>query len=154
MSKNIPILWILNAQNSGLEFFTPVEDSDYAMSLLGVVNAGFPSPAGDYLELKIDLNKELTTNRDSTFFARVRGQSMIHAGLNAGDVVVIDRSIEPATGKIAVCFLDGEFTIKHLKIEDDVCWLVPANDEFEPIKVTAESDFIVWGVVSYIIKKV
>lgn len=140
--------------NKQLEFYIPDQNSNILISLLGEVKAGFPSPAGDYMELKIDLNRELVTNPDSTFFARVKGNSMINSGLNEGDVLVIDRSLEPATGKIAVCYIDGEFTVKHLKIEKNVCWLVPANNEFEPIKVTEENNFIVWGIVSYVIKKV
>lgn len=140
--------------NKQLEFYIPDQNSNILISLLGEVKAGFPSPAGDYMELKIDLNRELVTNPDSTFYARVKGNSMINSGLNEGDVLVIDRSLEPATGKIAVCYIDGEFTVKHLKIEKNVCWLVPANNEFEPIKVTEENNFIVWGIVSYVIKKV
>lgn len=139
---------------ANLEFFSPDDQSDFLISLLGDVNAGFPSPAGDYMELKLDLNRELVNNPDATFYARVRGNSMINANLNDGDILIIDRSLEPSTGKIAVCFIDGEFTVKHLKIEKDVCWLVPANDEFKPIKVTEENDFIIWGIVNYVIKKV
>jgi len=137
-----------------LEFFMPEEESDLNVPLLGEVRAGFPSPAGDYMELRLDLNRELVRNPDATFYARVRGKSMIHAGLDEGDVLVIDRSLEPVSGKIAVCYVDGEFTVKRIRIEKDVCWLLPANDDFEPIRVTADNDFIVWGIVSYVIKKV
>lgn len=116
------------------------------------LSAGFPSPAEDYTELKIDLNKELIKNRDATFFAKVKGKSMQDAGLNEGDILVIDRSLEPENGKIAVCFLDGGSTVKRIKMTKEECWLMPENATFEPIKVTKENDFIIWGVVTYIIK--
>jgi len=118
------------------------------------ISAGFPSPAEDYTDLKLDLNEKLIRNKDATFFARVKGKSMLEAGLSDGDLLVIDRSIEPSDGKIAVCFLDGEFTVKRLKVEKDVCWLMPHNKEFKPIKVTEDNDFVVWGIVRYVIKEV
>ena len=116
------------------------------------LQAGFPSPAQDYTELKIDLNEELIRNPDATFFVRIKGKSMVDAGLNDGDVLIIDRSLEPANGKIAVCYLDGGFTVKRLKVEKDVCWLLPENPEYKPIKVTPENDFVIWGIVTYVIK--
>lgn len=137
-----------------LEFFVPDDSVELGIPLMGDVRAGFPSPAQDYMELKLDLNRELIRNPDATFYARVKGQSMINDGLSEGDVLVIDRSIEPVSGNIAVCFVDGEFTVKRLRIEKDECWLIPANDEFKPIRVTADNDFMIWGVVSYVIKKV
>ena len=116
------------------------------------LQAGFPSPATDYSELKIDLNKELIKNRDATFFARIKGKSMQDAGLNEGDILVIDRSQEVKNGKIAVCYLDGGFTVKRIKVSRGVCWLLPENPDFEPVKVTKDNDFMVWGIVTYIIK--
>lgn len=116
------------------------------------LQAGFPSPAQDYTELKIDLNEELIRNPDATFFVRIKGKSMVDAGLNDGDVLIIDRSLEPANGKIAVCFLDGGFTVKRLKVEKEVCWLLPENPDYKPIKVTPENDFVIWGIVTYVIK--
>ena len=77
---------------------------------------------------------------------------MVDAGLNDGDVLIIDRSIEPANGKIAVCYLDGGFTVKRLKVEKDVCWLLPENPDYKPIKVTPDNDFMIWGMVTYVIK--
>jgi DNA polymerase V len=116
------------------------------------LKAGFPSPAEDYTELKIDLNRELIRNPDATFYARVKGKSMLDAGLADGDILVIDRSLEPVNGKIAVCYLDGGFTVKRIKIEHDSCWLVPENPDFKPILVTKDNDFIIWGIVTYVIK--
>jgi len=114
--------------------------------------AGFPSPAEDFSEISIDLNIELLRNPASTFFSRVRGFSMQDVGINDGDLLVIDKSLEPRNGKIAVCYIDGNFTLKMIKIEKDCCWLMPANKDYEPIKVTEENDFIVWGIVTYVIK--
>ncbi|TVR80878.1 MAG: LexA family transcriptional regulator [Chitinophagaceae bacterium] len=118
------------------------------------IKAGFPSPADDFLDISIDLNKELIKNPSSTFYGRVKGDSMKGAGIEDGDLLVIDRSLEVNNGKIAVCFIDGEFTIKRIKIEKDCCWLLPENEDFKPLKVTEENEFIVWGVVKHIIKTI
>ncbi len=118
----------------------------------GIV-AGFPSPADDYLALALDLNIEFVKNPNSTFYGRVKGNSMIDAGISEGDVLIIDKSIEPLEGTIAVCYIDGEFTVKRIKLNVDGCNLKPANDKFQPIKVTSENDYVVWGVVTYVIKK-
>lgn len=117
------------------------------------IKAGFPSPAQDYLEQAIDLNKELVRHPACTFYGRVSGDSMIDAGLHDGDIVVIDKSIQPFNGAMAVCFIDGEFTIKYIELHTDYIMLIPANRDFEPIKVTAENDFLIWGIVTYSIKK-
>ena len=116
------------------------------------IRAGFPSPADDFSYESIDLNKELIRHREATFFARVKGDSMQDAGLNDGDLLVIDRSLEPQNGKIAVCFIDGEFTVKRIKIDNGTVWLLPANPAYEPIKVTAENQFVIWGIVTHVIK--
>lgn len=118
------------------------------------IAAGFPSPAEDFIEVRISLDKELIQNENATFYARVRGNSMIDANIEDGDLLVIDRSIEARNGKIAVCMIDGEFTIKRLKVEKEHVFLMPENKDFKPIKVTEENEFIVWGIVTYVIKKV
>jgi len=118
----------------------------------GGISAGFPSPAQDYIDLSLDLNKELINNPSSTFFGRVRGSSMIDAGIEDGDLLVIDKSLEPKDGDTVVCFLDGEFTLKYIQVEPDAVFLVPANEAFKPIKVTAANHFCIWGVVTYSIK--
>jgi len=118
------------------------------------ISAGFPSPADDFLDLSIDLNKELIKNKEATFYGRVKGDSMKNAGLSDGDLLIIDKSLEPKNGKIAVCFIDGEFTVKRIKIEKKACWLVPENEDYKPIKVTEENDFIIWGIVTTVIKSV
>lgn len=117
------------------------------------VRAGFPSPAQDSMSESIDLNRELVHHPATTFYARVIGDSMLEAGIEAGDILVIDRSLEPANGDMVVAFIDGEFTLKYIKKDKDCLWLQPANDRYSPIKVTAENDFTVWGVVTYSIKK-
>ncbi|MDD3038594.1 LexA family transcriptional regulator [Bacteroides sp.] len=117
------------------------------------IRAGFPSPAQDYMEMAIDLNKELIKHPASTFYGRVKGDSMKDAGVLDGDVLIIDKSLEPKNGDMAVCFIDGEFTLKYIEIEEKVIWLKPANEEYPPTKVTEYNDFIIWGIVTYVIKK-
>ena len=115
----------------------------------GGISAGFPSPAQDYIDLKIDLNKELVTNPLNTFYGRVSGTSMCDAGIKDGDILIIDKSIEPKDGDIVICFIDGEFLLKYIKIELNAIYLVPANKNFKPIKVTDENNFYIWGIVTY-----
>lgn len=140
---------------TNLELFTPdlSEEQIIPFSESGVA-AGFPSPAEDFMDLALDLNKELVRNPASTFYARVRGTSMIDEGINNGDLLIIDKSIEPHDGALAVCFIDGEFTLKRFKDMGDHALLMPANKEFQPIMVNRENDFQIWGIVRYIIKKV
>jgi DNA polymerase V len=116
------------------------------------ISAGFPSPADDFLDTGIDLNKELIKHPSATFYGRVKGDSMINLGIHEGDLLVIDRSIEPQNGKIAVCFIDGEFTVKQIKISKEGCWLMPANENFKPIKVSENNHFLIWGIVIHVIK--
>ena len=116
------------------------------------ISAGFPSPAQDFIDLSIDLNKEFIKHPSSTFFGRVKGSSMKDAGIDNGDLLIVDKSLRPTDGKIAVCFVDGEFTVKRIRIEKDCWWLVAANEAYKPIRVTAENDFLVWGIVVHVIK--
>ncbi|WP_322969231.1 translesion error-prone DNA polymerase V autoproteolytic subunit [Faecalibacter sp. LW9] len=118
------------------------------------IQAGFPSPAEDFKTDKISLDVALVKNRESTFYARVKGDSMIDADMDEGDILVIDKSLEPANGKIAVCMVDGEFTVKRIKVDRDCLWLIPYNKKFSPIRITEDNDFMVWGIVTYIIKHV
>ena len=121
----------------------------------GGVRAGFPSPGQDYLEQTLDLNRRLITHPESTFFANVVGDSMIDVGIEEGDLLVIDRSIEPRDGHIVVAFLDGEFTLKFIRLDKqnhNHLYLVPANSDYPEILVTSEQQFVVWGVVTYSIK--
>lgn len=118
------------------------------------ISAGFPVPADDFEATKVSLDEELIKNKSTTFFAKVRGQSMIGAGLNNNDLLVIDRSLEPSNNKIAVCFIDGDFTVKRLKVNNEGVWLQPENPDYPIIKINAENDFIIWGIVTNVIKKV
>ncbi len=117
------------------------------------IQAGFPSPAQDYISETIDLNRELIRHPAATFYGRVSGDSMIGDGIESGDILVIDRSIEPSDGDLAVCCLDGDFTLKRISLTDGVVRLIPSNESFDPILVTPESQFEVWGVVTYTIKQ-
>ena len=117
------------------------------------ITAGFPSPAEDYLEPPIDLNQTLIKHPASTFFGRVSGESMQNAGIDEGDILIIDKALEPFDGAVAVCFIDGEFTLKFIKILNHELWLIPANPAYKKRKVTPDSDFLIWGIVTYVIKK-
>ena len=118
------------------------------------IHAGFPSPATDYMTQAIDLNRELVKHPAATFYGRVVGDSMIDAGVEEGDILVIDKALDPQDGDMAVCFVDGEFTLKYLKMRDDRLSLVPANDRYPVIEVGEGTDFKMWGVVTYVIKKI
>lgn len=119
------------------------------------IRAGFPSPAQDYMADSIDLNHELIRHPATTFYARAVGDSMKGCGIDDGDLLVIDKSIEPQEGDIVVAFIDGEFTLKRVHLEPDgsCLWLMPANDDYHPIRVTEANHFIVWGVLTYNIKR-
>lgn len=138
-----------------LELYTNINSSELKLPLaLSYLKAGFPSPAEDFKEDSIDLNRELIKNPSSTFFARVRGDSMVEMGIADGDLLIIDKSLEPKDGKIAVCFVDGEFTLKQISIRNNQIWLMPANPKYKPIVVTEENEFMIWGIVTYVIKKI
>jgi DNA polymerase V len=146
---------MLIKKTQNLTFYTPQKpESAGVVFFESGISAGFPSPADDFKEYRLSLDDELIKNKEATFFARVSGQSMINAGLDDNDLLVIDRSLEPEHNKIAVCFLDGEFTVKRLKVEKGVVWLQPENDNYRPIKITKENNFIIWGIVTTVIKKV
>ena len=118
------------------------------------IKAGFPSPAADFDESKISLDNVLVKNKEATFYAKASGNSMTGAGIDDGDILVIDRSLEPQNNKIAICFIDGEFTVKRIKIENEDVYLMPENPNYKPIKISLENDLIIWGIVTYVIKKV
>jgi len=143
-----------NNKSEELDFFVASTESSLNIPFVeGGVKAGFPSPAADFMDVPIDLNVEIIRNPSATFFCRVSGDSMQDIGISDGDLLVIDKSIENKDGKVAVCYIDGEFTLKKIKIEKDCCWLIPANDKYKPIKVTSDNDFVVWGVVTFVIKQ-
>lgn len=138
-----------------LTFYTPkLPSGNGAIFVDTGISAGFPSPVDDFSESRISLDDELVKNKDTTFYAKVKGQSMIGAGLGDNDLLVIDRSLAPENNKIAVCFLDGEFTVKRLRVEKNEVWLQPENPNYPIINITKENDFMVWGIVTNVIKKV
>ena len=121
----------------------------------GGIRAGFPSPAQDYIDRSLDLNRDLISHPAATFYARVVGVSMIDAGIDEGDILVIDRALTPRQGAIVVAFINGEFTVKYIDLAQQdfgKILLKPANDKFEPITISDNDEFTVWGVVSKIIK--
>lgn len=118
------------------------------------VSAGFPSPADDYMEGQLDLNEYLVKHPAATFFVRCTGDSMINAGISDGDILVVDRSLTPVSGKIVIAVLNGELTVKRLYKCAENVELRPENPKYSTIRVTKEHDFMVWGVVTSVIHKV
>ncbi len=118
------------------------------------ISAGFPSPAEDYIDKKLDLNDYIIKHPAATFFVKVKGYSMQDCGISDGDLIVVDRALDPIDKSIVVAFLDGEFTIKRVRIKKDKLYLVPENSGYKPIEVTKEMDFQVWGVVTHAIKDI
>ena len=138
-----------------LNFFTPKKENGIGQWLAEEgISAGFPSPADDFKETRISLDRELVKNKEATFYARVSGDSMVGAGLDDGDLLVIDRSKNPENGKIAICLVDGEFTVKRIKKEKHKLFLVPENKKYKKIEIKEENELIIWGIVEYVIKKV
>ena len=120
----------------------------------GQVSAGFPSPSDNYLEGELDLNSLLINNPPATFFVRANGDSMIDAGINTGDILIVDKSLEPVNRDIVIAVLDGEFTLKRLLIKKDHIILQPENKNYAPIKIDDDRNFEIWGVVTNIIHTV
>ena len=142
-------------KSGSLTFFTPETVDDAAAQFFDTgISAGFPSPADDFKEQRLSLDEELVKNKEATFYARVSGDSMVEAGLDDGDLIVIDRSLNPENGKIAVCLVDGEFTVKRIKKEKKKLYLIPENKKYNPIELKEENELIIWGIVQYVIKKV
>lgn len=118
------------------------------------VQAGFPSPADDYMEGMIDLNAHLIKHPAATFFVRVAGESMLGAGIHEDDILVVDRSLTPVHDKIVIAVVDGELTVKRLYKKAGEVKLIPENPDFTPIDITPETDFSIWGVVTNVIHPV
>lgn len=139
-----------------LHIYSAATDTETSLPFMpGGIRAGFPSPAEDYLGEEIDLNRELIQHKESTFYARVTGDSMRDMGIDDGDLIVIDKSIEAQSGDLVVAYLDGEFTLKQYKVDrkHNCAWLIPANEQYDPIKITEHNDFMIWGVMTYCIKQ-
>ncbi|WP_294822868.1 translesion error-prone DNA polymerase V autoproteolytic subunit [uncultured Flavobacterium sp.] len=138
-----------------LNFFRPDTETNASVPFISHrIAAGFASPAQDFLEERIDLNKELVKNPLTTFYITVSGNSMINAGIADGDLLIADRSLEPADGKVAICLIDGDFTVKRLKVGTDCIYLMPENPAYKPLKVTEDNNFTIWGIVTYVVRSV
>ncbi|HSD13157.1 MAG TPA: translesion error-prone DNA polymerase V autoproteolytic subunit [Flavobacterium sp.] len=145
----------MSVAKPNLTFFRPDFEKSVELPLIeGGIKAGFPSPAADFDGSKISLDALLIKNKEATFYARASGNSMTGAGIDDGDILVIDRSLEPSNNKIAVCCIDGEFTVKRIKIETDCVYLVPENDTYKPIKVTEDNQLLIWGIVTFVVKSI
>jgi len=132
--------------------FAPDLSTRYALPIfLGRLPAGFPSPADDYLEGNLDLNRHLIKHPAATFFVRVTGDSMIGAGIHSGDLLVVDRSLEPADKNVVVAVLDGELTVKRLFAQNGVLRLLPENLNYQPIEIAPQQTIEIWGVVTSVI---
>ncbi|MFQ3576851.1 MAG: translesion error-prone DNA polymerase V autoproteolytic subunit [Cytophagales bacterium] len=141
--------------SSTLDIFSADTETHLPRPMISLgISAGFPSPAMDFIDLSIDLNRHLVKHPSATYYGRVKGDSMKDAGIDDGDLLVIDKSLDATDGKIAVCYVDGEFTLKRIKIEKDCIWLMPANEKYKPLKITTENDFVIWGIVIHVIKSV
>lgn len=143
-------------KEAGLEILQADTDSEMELPCPDdEIKAGFPSPADNRITETIDLNRVLVRHRESTFYARISGNSMEGAGISDGDLVVIDKSLTACDGDYVAAYIDGEFTVKEFKRGKtrDKAWLVPANDNYKAIRVTAENSFMIWGVITYAIKK-
>ena len=133
-------------------FFVPSPDQPRSITLYdGAVPAGFPSPADDHLDQVLDLNRHLFRHPAATFLARVRGDSMLGAGIHDGDLIAVDRALSARDGHVVIAILDGEHTIKRLRRREGRVWLLPENDAYEPLEVAADASLTICGVVTHVI---
>ncbi len=141
--------------NPKITFFVPDFESAVQTTFISSeIKAGFPSPAADFEESKVSLDHLLIKNKEATFYAKASGNSMTGAGIDDGDILVIDRSLEPRNNAVAVCFIDGEFTVKRIKKTDEAVFLMPENSNYTPIQIAPHNEFIIWGIVTYVIKQI
>lgn len=137
-----------------LTFYQPKSGKAHSLPLfLTQVKAGFPSPADDFIEKRLDLNELLIRNPPATYFVRVEGESMTGANIHSGDILIVDRSVEPADRKIVIAVINGEFTVKRFRIFKNGAYLESENSAFPPIPISPEADFQIFGVVTYIVHK-
>lgn len=135
--------------------YTPDLATSYPCPLFLVpVSAGFPSPADDYLEGKLDLNQHLIKHEAATFFVKVKGDSMIEAGIHTGDLLIVDRALEPTDNSVVIAVINGELTVKRMCKREGKLSLVPDNGNYEPLHITEYTDFEIWGVVTHVIHAV
>ena len=132
--------------------YEPKKETRYERPIfMAPVTAGFPSPAEDYIEGKLDLNEHLVKHPAATFFVRVTGDSMIDAGIHPGDILIVDRSLEAADKKVVIAVVEGELTVKRIRLINEKIVLMPENENYKPLQINNETDFEIWGVVTNVI---
>ena len=137
------------------KIYSPDEYVEQVRPFFGAtVSAGFPSPAGDYLEGQLDLNKHLIEHPAATYFVRVTGESMVEAGIHDGDLLVVDRGMEPRDKNIVIANVDGELTVKRIRIRNKKVTLVPENESYQPRQINEQMEFEIWGIVKHVIHSV
>jgi DNA polymerase V len=142
----------MNRPDPPITLLKPITDQPCRLPLfLASVKAGFPSPADDFLEQQLDLNEHLIQHPAATFFVRVDGDSMKGADIHRGDILIVDRSLETTNGRIVIAVINGEFTVKRIRIENGSIQLEAEHPSYPPIRIQSGWDFQVWGVVTYII---
>lgn len=141
-------------ENKDIDLFKSLTDLTIECPVVTGISAGFPSPAADFMDLSIDLNKHLIKHPSATYFGKAKGSSMKDAGIDDGDLLVIDKSLAPGQDRIAICFIDGEFTVKRLNITKQGIWLMPANPSFKPLLCNEDNDLRIWGIVTHVIKSI
>ncbi|MCK5681287.1 translesion error-prone DNA polymerase V autoproteolytic subunit [bacterium] len=130
----------------------PEIESEYNRPLFMIpVSAGFPSPADDYIENHLDLNKYLIRHPAATFFVKVKGDSMTGAGIQSGDLLIVDRALEASDKKVVIAIIDGDLTVKRIRVDKKRVFLLPENPEYGPTEIIEEMDFEIWGVVTSVI---
>lgn len=147
---------MFSSGNKDLEFFAIDSEGEATIKIPLVetpVSAGYPAPTENFIETELDLNSFLVRHPSSTFCVKVKGQSMINAGIRTGDILIVDRAAEPQNNSIVIALVDGEFTVKRITKANGELFLMPENEMYRPIKITESMKFEVWGVVTYIIKK-
>ncbi|MBJ65360.1 MAG: DNA polymerase V [Rhodobiaceae bacterium] len=150
--KTKPIRVPISKVNSIMNF---INNNSLSLPLYSSkVPAGFPSPADDHMEEKLDLNTHLVKHPTATFFVKASGDSMVGAGIHDGDILVVDRSLEPRQGRVVIAAIDGQLTVKRLKIKGPKTFLVPENKKFRSIELNENNDVKIWGVVTSVIHKV
>jgi DNA polymerase V len=139
----------MNSSRVISEVFCPLSETSHELPLYScTVSAGFPSPADDYLEGQLDLNKYLIKHPAATFFVRVTGDSMIGAGIHSDDLLIVDRSLEAKDGRVVIAVVNGELLVKRLKLQSSQIFLIAENPNYPLLKITDAMDFQVWGVVT------
>lgn len=146
MSNGDTVITDIYSADTGKEMELPVAEAH--------IKAGFPSPADDFMEDRLDLNEHLIDHPAATFFVRVSGNSMVNAGIHDGDILIVDRAIEPVDGKIVIAVLDGQLSVKRLRKQNGKVLLQPENEDYGVMEINEENDLRVWGVVNHVIHSV